>query len=150
MVKYNTERDKSTKTKRLTANGCLKNIIKEVKSKNSIPEYVIFDKHKICQRLWIGDVYSDGCGGHNYHILPMDSTIIKPILQMARIRRCLTPTQGLALVNSMIDGTTVQSDIMKLYKKYCPSYKLGTVGSGCWKGFRKKQTFCSFKARTKI
>ena len=91
---------------------CLANIIKEVKSKNNIPKDVIFDKHTIWQQLWRVTVYSDGCGGHNYPILTIEPTIIKTVLQMERIRQCLTTTQGLALVNSMIDGTTFQRDLM--------------------------------------
>ena len=38
----------------------------------------------------------------------------------------------------MIDGTTVQRDIMKFQNKYCPTDKPGPVGSGYWKEFRKR------------
>ena len=50
-----------------------------------ILEEVIFNKHKIRHRLWRGTVYLYGYGGHNYPILPMEPTIIKTILHMARI-----------------------------------------------------------------
>ena len=50
----------------------------------------------------------------------------------------MTPTQILALVNSMTDGTTVQRDLVKFQKKYYPAEKPGTVVSGYWKGFRKR------------
>ena len=68
----------------------------------------------------------------------METTIRKTILQIARIRQYLMPTQGLELVNSIIDVSTVHYDLMKFQKKYCPADKPGTVGSGYWRGFRKR------------
>ena len=47
----------------------------------------------------------------------------------------------------MIDGSTVQCDLMKLQKKYCPADKPGTVGSVYWKGFRKRNRHSVFSKR---
>ena len=37
---------------------------------------------------------------------------------MARIRQCLTPSTGLSLVNSLMDGMDVQKDLVKRKTNY--------------------------------
>ena len=58
---------------------------------------------------------------------------------MARVWKCLTPSQGVALVNSMIEGTKIQTKLMKFKKKYSQGSNLGRVGEGYWAGFMKRQ-----------
>ena len=77
-------------------------------------------------------------GGHSSPLESLDDTIVDLILMMARIRQCLTPSSGLALVNSMIDGQPTQQDLIEWKKKFCKSDATGTVGKSYWRAFMKR------------
>ena len=67
----------------------------------------------------------------------IEPLIVGIILQMARIRQCLTPSKGLALINSIIEGTSVQEKLKKWKEKNTPNC-VGTVGKGYWRLFLKR------------
>lgn len=50
---------------------------------------------------------------------------------MAIIRQCLTPSNGIKLVNSMINGTANQENLVQ-WKNIYSNNSFGTVGSGYW------------------
>ena len=77
------------------------------------------------------------CGGHQSPLVAMDDAIVKIVLAMARIRQCLNPSSGLALVNSLIDGQPIQQQLIEWKKKYS-SNDTGTVGKKYWRGFMKR------------
>ena len=77
-------------------------------------------------------------GGHSSPLESLDDTIVDLVLMMARIRQCLTPSSGLALVNSMIDGQPIQQDLIEWKKKFCKSDATGTVGKSYWRAFMKR------------
>ena len=63
--------------------------------------------------------------------------LVKILIQMAKIWQCLTPTEAIQLINSLIDGTQVQKDLVEFKKKYSHG-KDGTVGYGYWRHFKKR------------
>ena len=54
---------------------------------------------------------------------------------MCKICQYLTPTQGISLVNSMIEDTDNQKDLIAFKEKYSHKSSLGTIGNGYWTGF---------------
>ena len=51
------------------------------------------------------------CPGHISPPLPIEDTVVQCIIKMAEIRQSLTPSRGLALINSLISETTIQKDL---------------------------------------
>ena len=76
-------------------------------------------------------------GGQVSPLADIEPLVIGIILQMARIRQCLTPSKGSALVNSIIDGTKVQNELKKWKEKNTPNC-VATVGKGYWRSFLKR------------
>ena len=70
-------------------------------------------------------------------LLALEPTIVSIIIQMARIRQCLTPSRGIRLVNALIDGTQHQKEFTDWKAKHCSDVK-GSVGRGYWRGFMKR------------
>lgn len=64
---------------------------------------------------------------------------ISTIVQMACICQSFTPTQGLAHINNMIEGTPEQSALTNCKAKYSRSdnSNLGKVGPNYWRGYFK-------------
>jgi len=77
-------------------------------------------------------------GGHRSPLESIDDTIVSLVLMMARIRQCVTPSTGLALVNSLIDGQPLQDALIKWKKKYCVSDQSGTIGKAYWRNFMNR------------
>ena len=53
---------------------------------------------------------------HPDHVLPLikiEPQVIKVITQVARLRLCLTPSQAVQLINSMIEGTDAQKKLIE-------------------------------------
>ena len=61
----------------------------------------------------------------------INDTILKIVLVMARIRQCLNPSAGLALVNSLIDNQPIQQQLIEWKRKFS-SNDSGTVGAKYW------------------
>ena len=76
-------------------------------------------------------------GGHVSPLTDIEETVILIIIQMARIRQYLSPSTGLALVKSLIDGQPLQEALVKWKTKYS-SNTLGTVGRKYWRGFMNR------------
>ena len=76
-------------------------------------------------------------GGQVSPLAEIEPIVVGIILQMARIRQCLNPSKGLALVNSIIEGTKVQDNLKKWKQKNTPN-STGTVGQGYWRSFLKR------------
>ena len=67
---------------------------------------------------------------------------------MARIRQCLSPSQGLALVNSLIDEQPIQQDLIQWKTKFSTNCD-GSVGAKYWQGFmlRNKHLLVSVRGQ---
>ena len=64
--------------------------------------------------------------------------MVEIILQMARIRQCLIPSKGLQLVNSLINGTKLQQELIAWKKRGNSNNEAGIVGRGHWRKFMKR------------
>ena len=82
--------------------GCLAELIAEIKQKNNIPDEVKIPENTIHQGLKRGPVSNSGTKGYDSSLLLIKPTLIATIIQMARMRQCITPAQGISLVNSLI------------------------------------------------
>ena len=80
--------------------------------------------------------------GHTTPLLDMEPVFVSTIKQMCQIRQCLTPPQGIDLVNSMIDGTEAQEKLVKFKKQnsHTPgdASKIGSIDRGYWNGFMNR------------
>ena len=79
-----------------------------------------------------------GHGGHTTPLQRIEPEIVSVLIQMARIRQSLTPSQAIQLINSMIVGTSVQRELVKFKDKYSHGGEGGCVGQGYWAGFKKR------------
>ena len=92
--------------------GQLKDIITQVKSKKGIDIEIL--PSAIRRRLERKSLQSHHvAGGQISPLLRIELTVVEIIVQMARIRQCLTPSKGLQLVNSLINGTKLQQDLIE-------------------------------------
>ena len=129
--------DRSNRKNKRVKRGYLLNLIKRIKTKNNIPDNVNIRETTIRQRVKRKRVFTNGSRGHESPLLPIESTVVKLIIQLSRIRQCLTPSQGLSLVNSLIDDTPVQEDLIAFKNRFCCN-KEGKVGRSYWRAFMKR------------
>ena len=76
-------------------------------------------------------------GGQVSPLQKIEPIIVNIIVQMARMRQCLTPSKGLLLVNSLISGTNIQRELVKWKQTNTPNFT-GTLGRGYWVNFMKR------------
>lgn len=116
----------------------LKEIIKKHKKKRDL-EDVDVPQDTIRQRVSRKKPFvpHHNSGGHTSPLAKIDDTIVSIILMMARIRQCLSPSKGLALVNSLIENQPIQDELISWKKKYTCNDK-GSVGPGYWRCFMKR------------
>ena len=92
----------------------MKKIIKEVKLEKNLQHDVKITPSAIRKRFYRGKTENHNmAGGHKTPLLKIEPIIVEIILQMARIRQCLTPSKALHLINDLIDGTQVQQDLVE-------------------------------------
>ena len=107
---------KETNGKRVNPSA-LKDIIAKVSKENNL-HGVSITPSAIRRRFYRKRIENHHmAGGHESPLAGMEPIIVEIILQIARIRRCLTPSRALRLVNDLIDGTKVQQDLIKWKKK---------------------------------
>ena len=76
-------------------------------------------------------------GGQLSPLERIEPIIVNIIVQMARMRQCLTPSKGLMLLNSLIAGTRIQRDLVAWKQKNTPKFT-GTLGPGYWQNSMKR------------
>ena len=136
---YEGEKRIAERTKKRMVKGWLKDIIRQVRNNNNLQEDIVINEGYIRQRLKRGSVFNNGVRGHSSPILPMEPTIVTTIVQMAQIRQCLAPSQGLALYNNMIAGTSSQEYLIKSKTNYSFEGKdVGKLGYGYWSAFKER------------
>ena len=81
-------------------------------------------------------VYVDHAG-HTSPPLRIESEIISVLIQMDRIRQSLTPSLSIHLINSLINGKSIQIELMVFKEKYSHKEN-GSVGQRYWTGFKKR------------
>ena len=134
--KYNKLREAAARTESRVKYGSLKKIIQTVKSNRNIKADI--SSSAIRKRVQRNSLVSHHvAGGQVSPLQKIEPIIIDIILQMARIRQCLSPSKGLKLVNSIIKGTNIQDELIKWKQKNTPN-DCGTVGIGYWNKFLKR------------
>ena len=109
-------------------NNTLKDIIDDVKKKRSLPDNVEIKTDFVRQRISRGNKFVVTTkGGVTTSLYALEPTIVTIIIQMARIRQCLSPSKAIELVNSIIKGMPIQNELVKWKKKHCFN-ALGTIG----------------------
>ena len=76
-------------------------------------------------------------GGQVSPLAKIEPTILGIIIQMARMRQCLTPSRGLSLINSLIKDTPIQGELVAWKATNTPNTS-GVVGRGYWRSFLKR------------
>ena len=138
---YKIEHDKLKKEGKKLKPGQLKEMIENHKKRNNlmdvnIPEVTI----RMRAQRHTSVIHHTNHGGLQSPLVEIDEDIVKIILMMARIRQCLTPSTGLALVNSLIDKQPIQQKLIAWKKKFS-SNDTGTVGYKYWNGFMKRNKY---------
>ena len=115
--------------------GTLNNIIKEVCDKRNLKETIL--PNGIRQRFYRKKLTIRHKPGQISPLDRIEPTIIRIILQMARIRQSISPSRGLRLINSLIDNMPIQEELIEWKRKYSND-TLGTVGIGYWNRFIRR------------
>ena len=128
--------------------GLLQEIINDVSKKRNLPSSYVIKADSIQKRIKRGNVSAKSCGLTS-PLVALETIVVTIVIQMARIRQCLTPSCGVVLVNSLISGNKLEEDLIKWKKENIRGTKniSGTVGSGYWAGFMKRRghQICSKK-----
>ena len=70
-------------------------------------------------------------------LLQIEDTVVKFVIRMAEIRQSLTPSRGLALINSLITDTPIQKEL-EIWKEKYSNNTSGSVGQSYWRAFLKR------------
>lgn len=75
---------------------------------------------------------------------------VQIMVQMAKMRQTLSPSEGISLINSFTEGTQAQKDLIA-FKQQSSYGDSGAVGIGYWRRFKKRceHSIC-LKKRSKI
>ena len=131
-------REKAKCNNKRVKNGFMSELIDEVKKKRKIEHHNIPIK-TIKQRLHRKKIEIHHSPGHMSPLLPIEDTVIKIIIKLAEIRQCLTPSKGLALINSLISEQPIQKELVEWKKRYSNNED-GSVGKNYWRSFLKRNS----------
>ena len=115
---YNKEKAKAKREKKRMRKGRLAEIISSIEQKRNLPVGSTIKESLVRKRITRGKSFITTKKGLQSPLLAMENLLVRTIIQMARVRQCLTPSQGVALVNSMIEGTQIKTKLMNWKKKY--------------------------------
>ena len=134
---YINEKEKRKGLGQKLPRGWLKQSIEDVCKKRGISEYVShINMHTIRSRK--RTMIRQG-GGTETLMYDIEPHLVELICAMARIRRCLTTTESIALANDLISGTDLERKIIEWKKKrfeYFPSSPV--LGKKYWLLFKKR------------
>ena len=130
--------------------GCLDELIKSVKQKNNLPDDLTISKQSIRQRLKPSQnlVVVNSHPGHTSPLADIEQDVVNIMIQMARLRQCVTPTQAIQLINAVIKGTTAQKKLESWKEKFSFGSE-GRIGQSYWSNFKKRHSnkICSKKGQ---
>ena len=107
------------------------------KEKNGIDTEI--SPSTIRQRVETNSRYSHHVAeGQISPLLRLELTVVQIILKMPRILQCLTPSQGLQLVNRLIKGTKLQEEVIAWKKRGYSNNEEVVIGRGYWGKFMKQ------------
>ena len=135
---YKSEVDEAKGKSRRVRNGLLEEIIQRHKKKRNLTD-VNIPLRTICQRVVRNNLIVDNhhCGGHLSPLVSIDDIVVGILIQMSRIRECLTPSVAIELVNSLIEGQPIQKHLIE-WKKKSLNDEEGKVGRSYWRSFLNK------------
>ena len=112
---YNEEKQRMKSISEILPRGWLKQTIQNVCTKRGISEYisqinVSTIRNRTNLRICQG-------GGSKTLMYDVEPHLVELICAMARIRRCLTTTESIALANDLISGTELEKKIIEWKKK---------------------------------
>ena len=129
--------------------GHLTKLISLVKRKHSVGEDTSFSTHCICQRVKKGCLEMKDCKpGPKSPLQIYEHEFVQVMVKMAKMRQALSPSEGISLINNLIEGTQAQKDLIA-FKEKCLFGDSSAVGVGYWRGFKKRNEhlICSKKRR---
>ena len=136
-LQYDEDRKKKVGKKRLPR-GHLTSLISRVKRSNGLGEDVLISSACVRQRYKKARIFLEGSKpGPTSPLHPCEDEFVQVMIQMARMRQALSPSEGVSLINSMILGTQTQKDLIKFKEIHCCNAR-GTVGVGYWRGFKRR------------
>ena len=115
-VEFNERRKVTKREGKYVKKGCLENIIKQQKAKYNLSDEVKVDKEAIRSRYYRGNLRKSSKGPYSPMRL-VEPKLADLIIQMSRIRRCLTVSQCLLLANDLIEGAEVEEAVVNYKKK---------------------------------
>jgi hypothetical protein len=113
---------KSRSKKRLKK-GLLQDVINAAKEK-----FDLDDSINICCGTVRQRVQQNSNGGHIGQTSPMldvEPYLVDLIIQLGEMRQPITTSQGLQLVNSLINGRSIEKKVIDWKKKNCHAFKVG-------------------------
>ena len=120
---------KQAGTKRL-ARGHLTRLIANVKTRNGLGDDVYISENCICKRQKKGKLFIETARrGPPSPLQAYKSEFVQIIVQMAKMRQPLSPSEVIAFINSTIAGTHIQADLVA-YKSTSSHGGSGTIGRG--------------------
>ena len=128
-------KDKKQAGKKRLARGHLKRLIADVKTRNGLGDDVHISEDCIRKRQKRGHLFIQSARrGPPSPLQAYESEFVQILVQMAKMRQPLSPSEAIAFINSTIDGTQIQSDLVA-YKSTSSHGCSGTIGRGYWTGF---------------
>ena len=109
--KFASIKDAAKKKRERVKHGTLVRLINEVKDKRGVSAKIL--PSAIRRRIDRQSLHSHHlAGGQVSPLAKIEPTILGIIIQMARMRQCLTPSRGLSLINSLIKDTPIQQELL--------------------------------------
>ena len=94
----------------------------------------------ICRRYKISRLFVEGSKlGPKLPFHLFENEFVEVIVQMARMRQVLSPSEAISLINSMIMGAHHQKNFIAFKAIHCCNAS-GTVGVSYWRGFIKRMS----------
>ena len=132
------DKDKKRAGKKRLERGYLTKLISHVKLSNGLGEDADISKACIRQRYKKARLFlEDSTTGPVSPLRACELEFVQVMTQMAKMRQSLSPSQAINLINSMIDGTQTQLDLIE-FKNNSSHGGNGTIGIGYWKGFKHR------------
>ena len=129
--------------------GHLIKLISRVKRKHNLDEDAVISTHCIRQRVKKGCLeMKDAKPGPKSPLQMYELDFVKIMVQMAKMRQALSPSEGISLINSLIEGTQGQKGLIA-FKKQSSYGDSGSVGIGYWRRFKERceHLICSKKGQ---
>ena len=128
---YNDEKQRLKNVGQILPRGWLKETIQNVCTMRGIPDFV--PKIKVSTIRNCTNMLIRQGGGSESLMRDVEPHLVDLIIAMARIRRCLTTSESMALANDLISGTKIEKSIIEWKKKgrsmtYCHQYLAKSTG----------------------